>query len=110
MDGTYYYTTTFLWSYIVKHAKLKAYKRYVKDRYDCEDFAMWFKEFIAAEFGLNGVHACIGRVFGGIRHGFNLIFSDQGYLYCEPQGLVPGLWTLSQNDGFFHYRPELILL
>ncbi len=53
---------------------------YVKDRFDCEDFARAFKCFMT-ENGINSVGYVIDWLS---RHSYNLVVSDEVYIF-EPQ-------------------------
>ena len=56
-------------------------KKYIKERFDCDDFAIQLKARFSAIFGLNNVALVINK-----SHVFNLIFfSDSTYKFFEPQ-------------------------
>jgi len=64
-------------------------KRYLRDRYDCDDFAWHFKAMMSRIYGLNGVGWAVGKVYEGDRevgyHAFNIIYTEDGSYLFEPQ-------------------------
>ena len=58
-------------------------KKYVKEKYDCDNFAFSFKAMVDKRFGLNGVGLVIDYSGG---HAYNIIvFQDGSVKIFEPQ-------------------------
>jgi len=60
-------------------------RKYVKDAYDCDNFAFWFKAWMAIRFMLNSVGYAEGLHPLGY-HAFNVVVVSEGKAYIvEPQ-------------------------
>lgn len=58
-------------------------KKYVKEKYDCDNFAFSFKAMVDKRFGLNGVGLVIDYSAG---HAYNIVvFKDGSVKLFEPQ-------------------------
>ena len=58
-------------------------KKYVKEKYDCDNFAFSFKSMVDKRFGLNGVGLVIDYSGG---HAYNIVvFQDGSVKIFEPQ-------------------------
>lgn len=76
-------------------------RKYILDRFDCDDFAFQVKARLAGIFGLNNVAIVINDV-----HAFNLIFfSDGSYSFFEPQN---DSWIIDMN-GMYKLENALII-
>ena len=76
---------------------------YESGRMDCDDFAIWMKGLVAANFGLNYFGVVFGNSPPGY-HAWNILRADNGLLQLEPQ--TGKLFELSERG----YYPEYILL
>ena len=83
-DGYYYIPTFDDWVKIVNYLKKKVPK-YLSDKFDCEDFADWFRVKTAETFGINTLATVYGWVPSG-RHGWNIFYAkDDGWFQLESQ-------------------------
>lgn len=57
-------------------------KKWLEDRFDCDDFAFFFKANLAFSFGFNSVAIVIDR---SSLHAYILVFLDTGPVVFEPQ-------------------------
>ena len=81
-------------------------KQYLKDLFDCEDFAFHFKSRCAYHFGLNSVGLVIDWSAG---HGYNVILlSDGRMLVYEPQ--TDEYWELKERPGEAYKMANAIIL
>lgn len=72
--------------------------RYIKERFDCENFAILFKAMVDLYFHLNQVAIIIDYKS---RHGYNLILYPNGkHQVCEPQSDGLYLWTKRIEDFY----------
>jgi len=83
-------------------------KRYLAERFDCDDFSLWFKERMAGLFEINAVGVVFDYSAG---HAYNLVILREGdgykwYLF-EPQ--TGSLFTYDERDQGL-YKMEFILL
>jgi hypothetical protein len=82
-DSYYYCPSWEGWAKAIEYLKPKVPK-YLRDKFDCENFAGWFRIRMAELFGINtmaeveGWADCRGR--GMERHGWN-IFTDGKFFY-----------------------------
>ena len=81
----YYSTDLTGWQLVLDYIyKVYKFPEYDPNRMDCEDFALLLKALVQAEFGLNTIGFTIGTMPQGV-HGFNIIRTEQGWRYVEPQ-------------------------
>lgn len=103
-DGLPYYFTTskvwaeiFIWIYFKQ--KMPAYQA---SRMDCDDFAIWLKGLVGANFGLNYFGVAFGMSPAGY-HSWNIFRSENGLLQLEPQ--TGEFFDLTKD-----YKPDSILI
>jgi len=113
LDGKYWCTSLFLTRYILAHVDATDLKKYLWDRFDCDDFALTLASLWRLRFGLNSVFFAVGSTpFGA--HAFNIVVASpdnygvewKAYL-VEPQ--TDGLWTPAENEKRFKYKPIFIM-
>ncbi len=82
-DDRKYWTTDRDGLEIIVEDYMKKKRKYVKDRFDCDDFSRTFKCFCIEHYGINAV----GLVRDPIpRHAYNTFVTYDGYIYVvEPQ-------------------------
>jgi len=91
LDELYYTVPQDLWSSIIAMDWLPT-KQWLRDLYDCDNFAFHFKTRIETRWKLNAV----GCVFAP-GHAFNVVvLPDMSLAYLEPQN---GLWIEPQLDA-----------
>jgi len=84
MDTEYYHTSPSGWLKVFDYIySNKVMPKYIAERMDCEDFAMWLKAMVSLHFGLNWFAFIIGDSPMG-RHGFNAFYDGSLWL-LEPQ-------------------------
>ena len=81
--------------------------KYIRERFDCENFALLFKVLVDLHFGLNQVAVIIDYVS---KHSYNLILYPNGkHMVCEPQSDGLYLWTKRLTD-FYSMRGAFAIL
>jgi hypothetical protein len=104
LDLDYYYTTAADWAKVLDWCYFKGgMPKYIVDKMDCDDFAIFVKGLISAEFGLNYVAILFGQSPAGY-HAFNGLRTPEGMLLLEPQT------GAMAEFGSWGYVPEWILL
>jgi hypothetical protein len=82
-------------------------RQYVKDVFDCENYAIVFKSHIDEYFGLNQVGIVIDYTS---MHGYNLVvFPDGNVMLLEPQTDKLFIWT-SRNLVFYALEGAFVLI
>ena len=83
LDSSYYYTDRAGWAEIISDIVFKS-PLYLKNRFDCENFAFRFMSLCAERYGLNADGVIIGDTPEG-RHAWSAWFDGKGFFYVEPQ-------------------------
>lgn len=100
----YHYTKAEDWAELFDYIYFKSdMPKYQASRFDCDDFAIWMKGLVGANFGLN----YFGIVFGDTPlgyHGWNLFRTESGLVQLEPQ---TGKFFPLNEAGYF---PRWILI
>jgi len=86
---------------ILSRLAYKLDEKWVKDYFDCDDFA-WLYKALASKLQLNGVGFVIGRYDGGL-HAWNVALTNEGIYQVEPQNGVTFKWHKE-------YRPLLVII
>lgn len=106
LDGRYYLTNQDNFLNIVAWDWTDSYS-YVRDKWDCDKFAVRFKSQVDLHFGLNQVGIVIDY---GSGHAYNLvIYPDGNIMLLEPQSDVLFCWTKRLTD-FYHLEGAIVLL
>ena len=89
MDGTggeYFHTKSEDWANILSYIYFKyPMPAYQTSRFDCEDFALYLKGTVSAEFGINDFGIAFGYGPNGGGHAFNILRCEDKYMLWEPQ-------------------------
>lgn len=108
-DSNYYAVKTEDWAEIIADTIFNM-PAYVKDKFDCEDFALLFAARVLERYQINTCAVAIGQSPYGY-HGFNIFFAWEGgerglrgYI-LEPQ--TGEIWSFDDSSG---YEPDLILI
>jgi len=111
MDRKYYMTDWETWKEIIE-LDWTDQKKYIKEQYDCDDFAFSFKARASEVFGLNSVMACYGKIYnkdtGALigSHYWNIILTDDNKAYYyEP---ITDKYAEASNNvviGNWRYSP-----
>lgn len=81
--------------------------KYIKERFDCENFAILFKAMVDLYFHLNQVAIIIDYKS---HHGYNLIMFPNGkHMVCEPQSDGLYLWT-ERIQNFYSMKGAICTL
>lgn len=81
----YYYTKAEDWAKVFDWIYFKqGLPKYETGRMDCEDFAIWMKGLVSANFGLNYFGVVLGNSPLGY-HAWNIFRTDSWLLELEPQ-------------------------
>ena len=90
-DGKYYIPSWKNMKEIIEKTHVER-KKYLINRFDCQNFAGYFKNYVALKFHINNV----GRVlnYEGM-HSFNLLLLKKGFKVFEPQ--VDSWWSMKEN-------------
>jgi len=97
LDGNYYTVSLSDWKKIIDWDRTNL-KPYVRDRYDCDKYALYFKANVARVFLINGVAWVLDY---SAEHSYNIIFpEDSDPLVYEPQ--TDQLFSISdaQKQGY----------
>ena len=105
LDGyqSYYYTKAEDWAKVFDYIYFKGIPKYEASRMDCDDFAIWMKGLVGANFGLNYFGIVLGNSPWGY-HAWNIFRTETGFLQLEPQ--TGRFFDLGDGE----YFPEWILL
>jgi hypothetical protein len=72
--------------------------QYIRERFDCENFAILFKAIVDLYFGLNQVALILDYIS---KHSYNLIlYPNEKHEVCEPQSDGLYLWTRRIEDFY----------
>jgi hypothetical protein len=113
LDSKYWCTSLFLTKFLLAHVDSTNLKKYIRDRFDCDDFALTLMSLWRLRFGLNSMFFATGKTpFGA--HAYNVViatpdnygFEWKAYL-VEPQ--TDGVWTPAENEKRFHYDTQFIM-
>lgn len=100
----YFYTKAEDWAKIFDWIYFKnPMPKYEASRMDCDDFAIWMKGLVGANFGLNYFGIVLGNSPLGY-HAWNIFRTDSWLLQLEPQ---TGNFFEIGKKGYF---PEWVLL
>lgn len=106
-DNTYWSFSLADWERVLERDWVNLLE-YHAQRFDCENFAGLFQEFISLVYGVNCQAKVLGTTPAGL-HGFNLIYTaDEGVLFYEPQGF--NQWWYREDNIHFNYHPLEISL
>ena len=88
-DGYYYIPTFDDWVKIVNYLKKKVPK-YRTNKFDCENFAGWFRIMVGDKFGINTMADVEGNIYhsNGVlkgRHGWNIFTDGKFWFQLESQ-------------------------
>jgi len=89
-DGKYYTVSEAKWREIIANDFIER-KKYLLEKYDCEDYSRSFVARVIENYQLNSVGVCWGWMTEGAYHAWNFIFTSEGRL----------LWYEAQNDSLF---------
>ena len=101
-DSRYFYTTHEDWGKVLAKVLL-AMPKYTVDRFDCENFALLASARTSEIFKLNTMGIAIGQSPFGY-HGFNIIVSEVGMFYMEPQNGM--IYDVNEDSG---YKAEIVI-
>lgn len=96
-DGEYHIPT---WDYFLTiiHADLGDRRLYLKDYWDCDDFALWFKVIANSEYDINSLGYVHDYSSG---HAYNsVLFPEGNVMLLEPQ--TDSLVFLSKRNRKFY--------
>jgi len=82
-DRQYYSIPLAKWKEIID-VDWTNHKKYIVDRFDCDNFAFYFASSMAMQFGLNTCGVAYGKM-GDEGHAFNVIYATDGIKILEPQ-------------------------
>ena len=107
-DFWFYIPTWDDWRLIIEYLQLKV-PIYYTDKFDCEDFADWWRIKVAEVFGINTMATVYGKTYKNDvlmgHHGWNIFPTYEGRWYqMEPQNGV--IMELTNPT----YRPEDIVI
>lgn len=103
LDGRYWTVDKNTFEAMVK-AGWVWHRRYLTDRYDCDDFAVGFKARMAEVFGVNAVGIVVDY---GAKHAYNMVILSDGTIEgFEPQA---GLWCQLGSE-YYPCREGVMLL
>ena len=106
LDGTYRMTNKSNFLHVVAWDWVDN-KPYVKEIFDCENFAISFKANMDWYFGLNQVGIVIDYESG---HGYNLVlFPDGSAWVLEPQSDALVVWS-KRNTTFYALEGAIVLI
>ena len=106
LDGTYYLTTQKNFLNIVAWDWTDTLP-YIRERFDCENFALLFKAHVDLYFHLNQVAVIIDYKSG---HGYNLvIYPDGNMQVLEPQSDALYVWT-KRPEQFYSLHGAIALI
>ena len=106
LDGTYYLTTQKNFLNIVAWDWTDTLP-YIRERFDCENFALLFKAHVDLHFHLNQVAVIIDYNSG---HGYNLVvYPDGNKQVLEPQSDALYVWTKRLKD-FYSLQGAIALI
>jgi len=98
LDRKYYTVSYKEWIKLIERDWLD-HKQYVKERFDCDDFALCFKTHMAEKYGLNAV-AFVADFIAG--HCYNAIILPNGKaMLFEPQ--TDKLFEFSERDKRYYF-------
>jgi hypothetical protein len=108
LDKTYYATDLDTFRRIVEWDWTDT-RKYLVDRFDCDEFAMYFKARVSIDFGINAIGVVVDYSAG---HAYNIVIikDRQGvrwYLY-EPQ--TDAIFTYEQRNQRFYTMQHYYLL
>ena len=105
-DGKYYTVSEERWKEIIKNDFIEQ-KKYLIDRYDCDDYSRSFVARVIENYGLNACGIVWGWMTEGAYHAWNFIYTAEGkLLWFEPQS--DRLFT--PNSGEFEYEAKDIFM
>lgn len=107
LDWQYYYTDLEDWGKVLENLTFNS-SLYKEDRFDCENYALKAMTLCAERYGLNAFGLAIGDTPRG-RHGFNIFYTDSGFMLWEPNEGFPFSGSVFEI-GEFGYFPELVLI
>ncbi|MCD6148176.1 lectin MOA-related protein [bacterium] len=94
LDGRYKLVSLDTWKKIIQSDTLNLTKKWHRDVFDCDDFAIVFKAHVSEFYEINSVGVALGRIYDAKTskyigyHAYNLIVAKNGnielYVY-EPQ-------------------------
>jgi len=106
LDGTYYLTTQKNFLNIVAWDWTDTLP-YIRERFDCENFALLFKAHVDLHFHLNQVAVIIDYNSG---HGYNLVvYPDGNKQVLEPQSDALYVWT-KRPEQFYSLHGAIALI
>lgn len=81
--------------------------QYIREQFDCENFALLFKARVDLFFHLGQVAVILDYIS---KHGYNLIFyPNENHMVCEPQSDGLYIWTKRVKD-FYSMRGAICLI
>jgi len=81
--------------------------KYIRERFDCENFALLFKVLVDLHFGLNQVAVILDYIS---KHSYDLIlYPNEKHMVCEPQSDHLSLWT-ERLTNFYSMRGAFAIL
>jgi len=84
-DSKYYTVSKRKWEEIIRNDFLEQ-KRYLTERFDCDDFSRCFVARVIENYGLNACGVVWGKMTKGAYHAWNFIYTAEGQLFWfEPQ-------------------------
>jgi len=89
-DGKYYTVSEAKWREIIANDFIER-KKYLAERFDCDDFSRSFVARVIENYQLNSVGVCWGWMSEGAYHAWNFIYTSEGRL----------LWYEAQNNSLF---------
>ena len=89
-DGKYYTVSERRWKEIIKNDFVER-KKYLAERFDCEDFSRSFVVRVIENYQLNSAGVCWGWMTKDAYHAWNFIYTSEGRL----------LWFEPQSNGLF---------
>jgi len=102
-DSWYYIPTFDDWVIIINYLKKKVPK-YRTDRFDCENFADWFRVMVGDYFGINTMATVIGN-WDGNRHGWSF-FPDSKGNWWQMESQTGEIINYPDNE----YKPDAITI
>ena len=106
LDGTYYLVSQNSFLNIVAWDWTDTLP-YIKERFDCENFALLFKAHVDLHFHLNQVAVIIDYNSG---HGYNLVvYPDGNKQVLEPQSDALYVWT-QRPEAFYSLQEAVALI
>jgi len=118
-DSKFWFTDLEIWKNVIARDELNEYRKWRKERFDCDNFSAVFKSHVSEIFDMNGVGICLGAVLDKNTkevkgyHAYNCLIAkneDKTELYLyEPQNDYLARAQRETDMGWAIYRTDMIL-